>query len=232
MGHKPNPKHGQKQPHAEGKPSATNVSDTKTMVTDDKNKPPCCTDQKCCHCTAQPPKKWYSAEWLTAGSTIALALFAIISAILLWIQLCDSRETFTKDQRPYVWIHEPPLGAGVTIGMVGQKFGWNVWYANYGKSPALSVCEQAFIVVGPDADKKITDINYNVCGKETGAILAPTELNYGTAHYDVAPTGEEYGVYGRIDYKDASGNSYFSQFCMMHLASGAVSHCPNHDHFK
>src|SRR6202035_4110965 len=49
----------------------------------------------------------------------------------------------------------------------------NYWDMNYGKSPALHLCQKAFLVTGEDSMSKVEDISYNTCHERGGTIVAP-----------------------------------------------------------
>jgi hypothetical protein len=60
-------------------------------------------------------------DWWIAGGTIALAVFAIGSFILLWTQLNDAREALEVDQRPWVLIGPDWPLEKTPFGVMGQR---------------------------------------------------------------------------------------------------------------
>jgi hypothetical protein len=71
------------------------------------------------------PHKWPAwmgtPDWWIAGGTIALAVFAIGSFILLWTQLNDAREALEVDQRPWVLIGPDWPLEKTPFGVMGQR---------------------------------------------------------------------------------------------------------------
>jgi hypothetical protein len=161
--------------------------------------------------------------------------------------ITQSKNQFQTDQRPYVWLtgKKPPTFADVTefYHLKDGPVYWTVFYSNYGKSPAIEVCREIHLVHAPDTFNKIYDIPHNTCKKkEEGAILVPTGIFFSTAktedsitdqNYSEITSGEEsFAVFGRFDYRDAAGGTYYSQFCLLILKGGAVGNCYNHNHVK
>lgn len=161
--------------------------------------------------------------------------------------LDTTKSQFRADQRPYVWLQGPP--PHTPIGVIGKDendFFWNVFYTNYGKSPAINLCHKAFLLTGENALDKVVDINRNTCGTDHvpkhGSILPPMRPEWTSAPLGRPATDQEikqwestqYGivVYGRFDYRDGFGNWYFSQFCMARQKNGAVANCEQHNRIQ
>jgi hypothetical protein len=162
-------------------------------------------------------------------------------------QLSVATNQFIAEQRPYVWTHDPPLPpdplANNVMAFENGILGWNIYYTNYGKSPAIGLCVEAHIETGKNALDKVVDINHNTCKSATqGIIEPPMRLEWTSAwtKHQVSDTelkewmSTNYGlvVYGRLDYSDSFGKSYFSQFCMARQKNAIIAECKNHNHIQ
>jgi hypothetical protein len=173
----------------------------------------------------ESPKMANKWEWdLMALLTGLLALFACASFIVLWIQANDARESFAKDQRPYVWViakgpFEPPkiVPSGEMVGRMVIQFN----FTNYGKSPAIRVRPDAHIAIGEDAWKEVA---FNKIYNPQGSIL-PTGVEMSNFAYTNKQLEQNewqqilsgqlpYIIFGHIEYTDMSGKTdYTSEFC-------------------
>jgi hypothetical protein len=128
--HGGNPNQGNPGHHTGDSP--TKPLHVKLVSTEDKNKP----ESENLNNGGQPkqkPSKWWGiSDWWVAISTGALAVFALGSFILLWIQLNDARRVFNADQRP--WIEVKRNGSWVIE--IGQPISYPIRFSNTGKSPA------------------------------------------------------------------------------------------------
>jgi hypothetical protein len=152
------------------------------------------------------------------------------------------KDQFIADERPYIWLQDAPNNSIPMFVKNAESgiFSWNVFYTNYGKSPAINLCEEMHIEIGKKALSKVIDISHNSCGSIHAGILPPSRLEWSTATTErrVSDTeikdwfALEYGVvvYGRFDYTDSFGKPYFSQFCMARQKNGAIANCQQHNH--
>jgi hypothetical protein len=153
-----------------------------------------------------------------------------------------SKEQFKVDQRPYVWLTDPPPNPpmGIISKTKEGKLIWNIFYKNYGKSPAINLCARAYVITGKNTTARVIDIEHSVCSSKNGSILPPTHSEWFSGTYNGEATDSEFEnwkaiefgilVYGRIDYSDSSGVPYFSQFCLALQSNNAIADCTEHNH--
>jgi hypothetical protein len=156
--------------------------------------------------------------------------------------LKESREHFTQDQRPYVWITGSPSQNGSASVVFGSDkvtglWGANVSFKNYGKTPAINVRGDFRLATGKDALSRVTDIEK--ISKPGGSIEVPGgDSSYQTSQPGISLTSAqlkdlldiELGivVYGRIDYSGTDGTEYWSKFCLVRQKNGGVGNCPGY----
>jgi hypothetical protein len=163
--------------------------------------------------------------------------------------LTATKEQFAKDQRPYVWpaeiVPHPPK--------VGEQIKANVYFVNYGKTPAINEksAGKILLFVGEgtlkqaDAFFDTFDENKVIGGSEI--ILPPgvpqdakKSPAFITTYSDATPkdqsaideinrTDGSFAVVGVVTYFDSTGTHYRSNYCMMHLANGALAWCARHN---
>ena len=160
--------------------------------------------------------------------------------------LNDSRDHFTQDQRPYVWIAGTPNekgSASVVFGrdIVSGLWGPNVSFKNYGKSPAVHVRGDFRLVTGKDALSQVKDIDKISTAK--GSIEVPGgDPDFQTGQPMLSLTDAQLRdllavdmgivVYGRIDYSGTDGTEYWSKFCLVRQQNGAAGYCPGYSQIK
>jgi hypothetical protein len=171
----------------------------------------------------------------------------------LWCSSRDANklahEHFLKDQRPYMW----PMKIEAHPLKVGEPVRVNVFYANYGKTPALKEksAGKVLIYVGEGTLKQADtffanfDENKVIGGSE---IIVPPGIPpnpkdsqaWATDQSDIIPkdqaavdgidkTDGSFAVVGVITYFDSYGTHYRSDYCAMHLANGNVAWCARHN---
>jgi hypothetical protein len=188
-----------------------------------------------------PPAKWWGkSDWWTAIGTVALALFAVGSFILLWKQLNDTREALEVDQRPWVTIAPDWPKEKISQDVIAEKV---VLYPNEriqvpiklentGKTPALRVLYTVNIEI-VDRDKAPQLENPPNPWKVIGDTLFPNAPQTDFA-YRLNPKkpgervfndltlpenqaldkGDSYlAVYGEISYWDGFGVEHWTHFC-------------------
>lgn len=180
--------------------------------------------------------------------TTASATAAIKSAQTAENALHDSRNTFIQDQRPYLMasVVKPfPLAAGTAITV-------NLYWANYGKSPALGMIGRGAVFFGKDAMRRAdawfkTEANKPFPNNIARAIVPPGvptgkdgDLgNFSTfssnsvlnaADLDFVIRNDFSAVIvSHIEYFDLSANRYWTDGCWSHFATGAIPSCPTHN---
>ena len=158
-------------------------------------------------------------------------------------QIKNAADQFRIEERPYIWIQDRPkddsapmIGTDPSIG----KFAWNIYYANFGKSPAIRFCREVHLVTGEGALKRVVDINHETCKSPSGGIIPPGKLELTSAFAEGTPSERDISqwkamlngivVYGRFDYSDTLGGEYFSQFCMATQPNGRIGDCEGHNY--
>jgi hypothetical protein len=178
--------------------------------------------------------KWFVIpDWWTAVSTTILAVFAIGSFILLWIQLEDARQAFIKDQRPYVWIAQEQA----PVVKLGEKLAWNYHYTDFGKSPALGVAVRCQIRLAAHKTPELKDM-FDPIHKRgfeyEGLVVPPNDTtNWSTCFSDETINDDDLKLMNMYDggakltlffeYYDTSWNRYTSQVCRITRRPGAGS---------
>jgi len=161
---------------------------------------------------------------------------------------------FAIDQRPYVWV--PDVEPLPVVAL--QRLRADVFFVNYGKSPAMNESGVGKIFFGKNAVKQAYQW-FDSLGtpEQLAAFLAknqegsqavvapgiPTDIakqgGHSTILSDAAPTQVEVNWIGandysavvalRFQYYDLSGNRYWTDVCVFHFASTAIGHCKKHN---
>lgn len=161
-------------------------------------------------------------------------------------QIQTAKDQFVADERPYIWTREKPSDWPADHAISGEDsehhFYWDVFYQNFGRSPAIKFCGKAWVVTGENALSKVADIQYNVCPPNAGNILAPAQVQWLSGRTKDTATQADYEkwaaiehgivIFGRFDYSDNFGKQYFSQFCLYRQKNGVVAYCEQHNHVQ
>ena len=166
--------------------------------------------------------------------------------------LVASKEQFAKDQRPYVW----PAQLVMIPPKAGEQVRVNVFFLNYGKTPALRETSLSKVLVFTSEEVRGQVDSYFDNFDETkisgGSVfivppgILPDPLKSEartTARSDFVPntqadadviqkTDFSYAVIGVVIYYDAAGTHYRSDYCAMHLADGLMAWCPKHNDIR
>lgn len=197
--------------------------------------------------------KYREKKWIERTTLLAVIVYATLTAWQAFTtqQIANlTRDQFTKDRRPYVWIYN----VGVDPIEVGKPVVASVVFENVGKSPALHVWDVSFITVGPkaeshmDASFKLFEMGAKLVPIGTASILLPEndpntrffsrpssletvtpELNDWLTQHDTIMTG------GRIFYQDMAGNTYQSDYCIYQTRLNGfkgAAYCKEHNDIK
>jgi hypothetical protein len=182
------------------------------------------------------PHWWTRPEWW-------LAIFAVLSFIVLWIQLKDARAAFRKDQRPYVWVandakDEPGIFASPITNPKGTKqIAATMRYTNWGKSPAILIQSYHAMVLGTESvEPKPWNKSRRIL--PTGKVdffsgvsneLSDQEI---ASYWNAAEDGKGITIYATWQYSDSSGNKYETDICMTRLNLGSWQYCETHNNIK
>jgi hypothetical protein len=132
-----------------------------------------------------------------------------------------SAADMAAQQRPYVWVDKVVAKSPV----VGQPLVMDVYFVNYGKSPASEVATFVHVDSGRPADRICGNFRQDLEEKGPG-VLGPGKSDLWKTAVSVAdPTAKQSTVknwdgkmpiiaYGRMFYADFSGNHYRSTFCV------------------
>jgi hypothetical protein len=165
-----------------------------------------------------------------------------------------SSNNFRMDQRPYVWpakFYQFPL-------KVGEQISANVYFVNYGKTPALrkksagrilvlsateGVLKQADAFFATfDKDESIAGGSENIL--PPGIPPDPTKsLDFVTARSEEVPPNQfavdeinktvgSFAIVGVVIYFDSEGTKYRSNFCTMHTEGGSWAWCERHNEIR
>jgi len=153
-----------------------------------------------------------------------------------------------QDERPYVLVADlkPSFGPNIKIRA-------DIFFANYGKSPALKVRGRGTIFFGPDAMKQAdqwfrTEALKPYPPKSSSTIIppgVPPESDIGpgitrTTLFSARVASQEEFDYVRQhdfsavivvrqEYVDFAGDRYWTNGCWSYFASGAIPQCPTHN---
>jgi len=222
--------HSEKAPHGE---SATSSEQSKASLTP----PPVIvhtipatqprkqdTDSKKSD-SAQNPHNWL--EWINAGSTTVIAIFAILTTVAIWFQVKTARNS----ERAWITVTvKDDREAGVIIEKLLHVKVINVEciLTNCGKTPARLTSFGAKGEILEDSIVKTAEINYKEFASPIDKMLLapkdsiskPTQINIGTTHLS---EGTPYAlhVYGIVNYLDAFNKAHFTRF--YYVCSGIPS---------
>jgi hypothetical protein len=204
------------------------------------------------------------------GITLAVVFAYTLVACNQWIEMQKATEAateaaraaeyvirinqanFQRDQRPYILAQKPwrlPI-------VPGQPIRLNVYWANFGKSPALDDSGRGEIFFGKNAMRDAYRW-FDVQDKESilrfGSVVPPglvpdvekgVEPRSGPGGFSTfvskkIPSAEDVAfikahdlsvfVVSREQYFDAWGTRYWTDTCFAYLVSGANVKCPNHN---
>ena len=179
--------------------------------------------------------KWlkFGLEVLAFGALVAYVCATIKTKNIAENSLAFSKESFAKDQRPWIWIETPQL----FDLKVGQPPMLNIVFVNYGKSPAIA---KTFVTLtiraNPDPREVKALQEYPI--SSYSVIIGPNQPKgiFSTAYNEQPLTQPTYNaitkgwvhviIVGRVVYTDLIGNGYESWFCLDRLPNGAISFCP------
>jgi hypothetical protein len=177
----------------------------------------------------------YTISKFTLYAVIVYSALTTILVIIGGLQLKRSHDTFQQDQRPYVFSTKVNPAQ---FAPPDNRLGTQIFYYNYGKSPALHMNDVGWIFVG--ADQKLVDDWFKQLGDgplET-ANLEPNDGHGSQRPFlteSVLMQGEKpvlttlvsratatsldvgYIVAIRFQYFDTFGKRYWSDVCFQHL---------------
>lgn len=158
--------------------------------------------------------------------------------------IIQSRDQFSQDQRPYIWLTKDGTGAPEFLRNLKQPqspIGQIIWayhYTNYGKSPAFITSSSRFIKIG----KADFVPSYEVGSHHVDGLPIPpgadyfntvvsqpvVSVNYFSSLID--PTNplslDSITVRISFQYRDSGGRSYSTDICLKRLNGGAIAYCP------
>lgn len=173
-----------------------------------------------------------------------LALFAMLSFIVLWSQLRDARESFTKDQRPYPWLwsgskSDPPILMGINSATpnTARQIWVNMYYTNYGKSPAIELQQSFDIYVGANAYQRVKARPLLPAKTilPTGKVDLITPVSPKLSEEEISEamsTDRGIIIDARWQYLDLTGHRYETEICMARLRTNVWAYCPEHNQFR
>lgn len=189
----------------------------------------------------------------SASHSKKILLWTIISAALLFIYagltfwqghiarktLKTTSEFFQRDQRPYVFSTKiNPAQAAPPHNLATQIF-----YLNYGKSPAMHERREGWIFYGDGALAQAYDwfkdlgdkpLKWDV--RQGEGLLMQQEPAYTTIGSREPFSGDQsqvdalqYVIAWRVEYEDSFGARYWSDVCWWHPPEGGILRCIQHN---
>jgi hypothetical protein len=157
----------------------------------------------------------------------------------------QTENQFREDQRPYVWIEDDKPVGPFGLSAIDGQLSWNFRIKNFGKTPAINVQVQTWIVIGKDAWKTI---KWRPFPPNEGSILPPTGENFVTAYplqkidpalvdklasSNWAKIDKTVEIVGKIIYADSRRGDFESDFCFDRQPSPNVyGHCGHATNIK
>jgi hypothetical protein len=146
-----------------------------------------------------------------------------------------SKDSFRRDQQPYVWVTGIPTSETYT-NPVSKEFQVLVsaHYKNFGKSPAIAQQRYSLVEIGPNA---LNRVHSGKLGESKSIIPPVEELNFTAVTPSMKALPEmsydnEVVLFTRFQYLDLLGHRYETDFCMSHLQTGAWRYCDTHNEIK
>ena len=160
-----------------------------------------------------------------------------------------AKENFQEDQRPYLW----RLTSRAYPITDKQKISYDIFFANYGKSPAINERSVTNLFFGKEAmsqaeswfakhgDTRLTGGSVGIVppgipptietvpswtSAISNKIPSKDEVEY------ILKTDKSVVVVARVEYFDTGGNFYRSDMCFYRLASGPIASCLQHNEIK
>lgn len=146
-----------------------------------------------------------------------------------------SKDSFRRDQQPYVWVTGIPTAEHFqSPGSDLSQILVSAHYKNFGKSPAIALQRYSLVEIGPNALQRVRS------GKLTEAksIIPPVEEDFFTSVTPPTKTlpeisrDDEIVLFTRFQYLDLLGHRYETDFCMSHLQLGPWHYCETHNEIK
>jgi hypothetical protein len=170
----------------------------------------------------------------TDASTRKAANAAVKSARAAETAINTARENFRSEQRPILWLTDPVKLPNFRSNL-GGRITWDWYFTNYGKTPALRMSYSEFMSiqgkVEPSASEPTPTAPLPTNKVEFSTIVSrrqmtPEEFN-GLMNIDGAIT-----ISAHINYEDAYGGKYETDFCLSKLALGPITHCKQGNDIK
>jgi hypothetical protein len=187
---------------------------------------------------------------IAAGLLLLTAGFSGWQGVLTRRSVNDAGAHFVQDERPYIWQAQIKMNQAKPSELLVA----HIFFANYGKSPAINRRGRGYIFIGPDAPQKAeTWFNSFPQGKlpedtkDVTQMVVPPGIpsnpdnapDYTSLHSEKPLTQEEIDAMYKADdylvvvdheqYYDFSGNFYWSNMCWSSLTSGIVHFCTRHN---
>lgn len=171
-----------------------------------------------------PPKGWW-IEHINAGSTTIIAIFAIVTAWLAWIQI----KTTKGVERPWavVWVDYSIFKTAIERKFL--EIPVVVICKNFGRTPAW--IELTGIRTWTGLEKEFNPTWTAEWLQQSATVLAPntpesflqqvSTITY-QDYMEVSAGNRTAFLYGVVIYKDASGSNHTTRFCYKYRFSGAI----------
>lgn len=156
---------------------------------------------------------------------------AVTAAGVAQQALQNTRDTFRRDQRPYMWLANTMVGPAYDT--TRKEIVWNWYLTNYGKTPAYKLKGREFMKVGTGLFKP-SSLHSDI----TFPPVPPNKVGeFDTVFSESGVTPKEVQAYMQMDggiqirvdisYSDSYGGQYYTGFCFSHNANGSVQYCDN-----
>jgi hypothetical protein len=190
----------------------------------------------------------YTPWWKTLAELIGVAAI-VWYTVETHRGITNVQENFAKDQRPYIWqsgIEPRPIEVNNAIRV-------NMYFTNYGKSPAIRTRINRKALYGKDALKQADDWFVSMRSKgipyasesivppgipsdlknaplwttiRSDFLLGPDDVAY------IAHTDQSVVIAAHVEYFDTAGTFYYSDVCFFHLSTGVYASCEKHNEIK
>jgi|HubBroStandDraft_6_1064221.scaffolds.fasta_scaffold00441_18 hypothetical protein len=178
----------------------------------------------------KPPKKVSNPDWWMVWLTGFLGVITFATFWVLWYQLSDTKESFTKDQRPYIWITNGTNERPNVYREAGypDRIAITVHYTNFGKSPAVKIHSAYQIQTGVGANARFKPMPLGTSetilptGKDDFFIATSDPLSADEIIKAFA-IGGGVMIAARWQFLDLSGHLYESDICIANEAAPRAS---------
>lgn len=187
---------------------------------------------------------------LTWGTWLAFIAAAVYAGIAAY-QVRENRRALIISERPYMMVAKHKRMDTILELPSEHQIFVNLWWVNYGKSPAVNATQVGEVFVGADAMEQ-ADAYFAHLGDRpltnksliyTFPPTVPADIEHDTQFSTlkssqtlnddqlkaIEPLKFGFVVASRMEYYDMFGNRYWTDSCVSHFPNGTMPHCPKHN---